>query len=167
LSRLASPFSTRLIISLRTAIPHAYPPHTHRASSQKPQPHAHIPDASAHAKAGRYCLIFQTFIPSYCSPRSLCWLELCQPPPSASSESLISSTTSAARGRPRIFTSQKTPVPLQDIKHGLDYRRQQAGLAAGLYVVLYGGLSSLIPNESPQEASYKPRPPACGAAGDA
>jgi hypothetical protein len=68
---------------------------------------------------------------------------------------------------PRIFTSQKTPVPLQDIKHGLDYRRQQAGLAAGLYVVLYGDLSSLITNEGPQEASYKPRPPACGAARDA
>jgi hypothetical protein len=40
-------------------------------------------------------------------------------------------------------------------------------LAAGLYVVLYGGLSSLIPTEGPQEASYKPRPPACGAARDA
>ncbi len=39
--------------------------------------------------------------------------------------------------------------------------------AAGLYVVLYGDLSSLIPNESPQVASYKPRPPACGAARDA
>jgi hypothetical protein len=27
---------------------------------------------------------------------------------------------------------------------------------AGLYVVLYGDPSSLIPNESPQETSYKP-----------
>jgi hypothetical protein len=40
-------------------------------------------------------------------------------------------------------------------------------LAAGLYVVLNGDLSSLITNEGPQETSYKPRPPACGAARDA
>jgi len=39
-------------------------------------------------------------------------------------------------------------------------------LAAGLYVVLYGDHLS-IPNEDPQETSYKPRPPACGAARDA
>jgi len=42
-----------------------------------------------------------------------------------------------------------------------------AALAAGFYVVLYGDPSSLIPTEGPHEASYKPRPPACGAARDA
>jgi hypothetical protein len=36
---------------------------------------------------------------------------------------------------------------------------------AGFYVVLNGGHLS-IPNEGPQEAFYKPRPPACGAARD-
>jgi hypothetical protein len=43
-------------------------------------------------------------------------------------------------------------------------------IAAGLYVVLYGVLYGghlPTPTEGPQETSYKPRPPACGAARDA
>jgi hypothetical protein len=94
------------------------------------------------------------------------WLELCQPPQPASSESLISSTTPAATRPPTDFYQPKDAYSSPNITD-LTTDANRPALAAGLYVVPDGVLPSLIPNESPQEASYKPRPPACGAARDA
>jgi len=168
LSRLASLFSTRLIISLRTAIPQRLstshtsrvltettaprPPSRCLCTCQSRQVLPNLPDLHT-------LILFAAFsmLAGVVPAASVC---LFRRPNFFNNVCRSAAAHGFLPAKRRLFLSQ-------DVKHGLDYRRQQAGLAAGLYVVLYGGLSSLITNESPQEASYKPRPPARGAARDA
>jgi len=133
---------------------------THPASSPRLESPSHHPHASVCAKAGQGGTALSSrpscpqplrgvpYANRRCPGRLRQRLQEAQP--------LKRRRPKSRRPNPRVFTSQKTSVPLQDI-NGLDYRRRPA-LAASLYVVFNENHLS-TPTKGPLETSYKPKPP--------